>query len=440
MGVQHSCECKEGTLFRRDEANDLLDAEAVPVTEEVIPPVTIRVYKPGAEVVPSGPSPTPVTQSKPGGGEVDFAQEEQEQKQSPQGPPPANADRPPVKHLAPEVSAAQDGRKLRTSVTATSMDSVFSGWDSEEDLSTPVPASSVEVPPPSGSRRSSAPMADFRKTGKVICVGVRLSHIIRVGHAAEVGPVRCAIPFDALNKFNKKAKEMLGKEYATATARAVVRGIIQPECQSTGKSYARIINEDSPCLGQIFVCHCWDANWPELVASINAAFQGWAQKPTLWICCFALFQSPRRAPIHLEDAPFAAALKQAQALLVVRSKEVDIYKRLWPMWEMYLSHKMGMLQRKDGLLVAGPDAFDRTAVDSRKAETADQGDAFSIWRAIQAETSHEELISIVSTVRESANVQKPSAKAGVKAAAKAAATKAKDKAKPAAQGTPRVLQ
>lgn len=306
--------------------------------------------------------------------------------------------------------------------------------NNESDMDSESDAASDYNPGPPFRRMISEPSARdrFQRGGQVVCVGVRLNRLVRIGTSPDVGPVRCAIPLESLNTFNEKASEMMGKEYGTATVRSVIRAIIQPQCENSGKAYARTINRDSPCPGQVFVCHAYDANWSELVKSINIAFRHWKRKPTLWISSFALLQTKRRTVMKPEDAPFAAALRKADCLCVVRSKEVDIYSRLWGMYEMYLAKSLQIVDQPDGLVLAGPDTFGRGPLDASRAACTDADDKASLCQQLEADSSYEEVNRMVAQIRDNNKGAKVVPKAGVKAAAKAAAAKsagAKAKAK-----------
>mmetsp|Transcript_102159 Transcript_102159/g.295587 ORF Transcript_102159/g.295587 Transcript_102159/m.295587 type:complete len:366 (-) Transcript_102159:70-1167(-) len=230
----------------------------------------------------------------------------------------------------------------------------------------------------------------FQRCGRAVGAGVRLGKLLAAG-AIDVPPLQCAISFEALNEFNRQAKERMGAEYDTATVRDIRSAIIRPNCDTDGQCYARTLNDDKPCSGQVFVCHCWDQRFSEFFDAISNTFRHWTCKPNLWISLFALVQTQRRTPCRRpSDAPFAAALKAANAIMVVEGTQVDVYGRLWTLWEMYLASKLGKLEREEGLLVAstaqaaGP-ASCASAVDSRLAGVTDPDDGASIRAAIEAE-------------------------------------------------------
>mmetsp|Transcript_32368 Transcript_32368/g.85619 ORF Transcript_32368/g.85619 Transcript_32368/m.85619 type:complete len:420 (-) Transcript_32368:68-1327(-) len=251
----------------------------------------------------------------------------------------------------------------------------------------------MSAPSPGGLSR-------FQRTGHAVTSAVRLGKLLRAPVALDVPPVKCAISLDKLNLFNETAVDVLGAEYKMATMRTVIQGIIQPQCDVVGKAYAKILNDDQPCNGQVFVCHCWDERFCDFVESVNHAFRLWSEKPTLWISSLALVQSRRRTPFTRPmDAPFAAALKASQAILVVRNKQVDIAARIWPLWEMYLSHKFGILEKEGGLILAGTDLFhSRKSVDALTAEASNEDDKAAIRDAILEQGGYADINSVVAGI------------------------------------------
>lgn len=233
--------------------------------------------------------------------------------------------------------------------------------------------------------------------GKQVIHAVRLTKLMRASNP-DVPPLKCAISLDKLNIFAASAKETMGAEYAAASFRTIVEGIIQPQCDQSGKAYARALNDEAPCAGHVFVCHCWDGRFDVFVESINDVFRHWPRKPNLWISGFALVQSKRRIPFSRPlDAPFAAVLKAAHAILIVQSEQDDLAKRIWPIWEIYLASKLGVLEKKGGLLFAGHRGS-ATEVDCQRALSSNPGDKAAIDLAIIQEGGHASVDEIVAKV------------------------------------------
>lgn len=247
------------------------------------------------------------------------------------------------------------------------------------------------------SQASSMSRIRWTKAGKQVNSAVRLTKLLRASNH-DVPPLKCAISLDKLNIFAASAKETMGAEYAAASFRAIVEGIIQPQCDQSGKAYARALNDEAPCAGHVFVCHCWDGRFDVFVESINDVFRHWPRKPNLWISGFALVQSRRRIPFSRPlDAPFAAVLKAAHAILIVQSEQDDLAKRIWPIWEIYLASKFGVLEKKGGLLFAGPRGG-AAEVDCQRALSSNLGDKAAIDLAIVVEGGHAFVDEIVAKV------------------------------------------
>lgn len=384
MGTQASCACayeRACVEARQTDVKDLQQDEAVRVVDAPRPLHShLELPAPSATLRSVGRSATLSPRPR-----VNLVQIDEDSVMVEQSIPFARS-----QSTTPEREAS---RRLRSMEAAT---------DDEPLEDCPTFARQVSAPP----MRSLSPTRGrdrFQRSGHKVHTAVRLHRLLRAGPSADVGPVKCAISLEALNDFDKSAREMLGQEYKEATVRTVNGAMILPMCEQNGKAYARLLNDNRPCAGEVFVCHCWDANFGELVENINHTFHRWPRKPNLWICAFALVQTRRRTPFNRpQDAPFAAALKAAHAILVVRSKEVDLFSRIWPLWEIYLSHKFGILNKDGGLLVTGPDAFSSTNVDSRSAQASDPGDRAAIAEAITQDGSYKDVDQIARRVRDMA--------------------------------------
>mmetsp|Transcript_14920 Transcript_14920/g.43044 ORF Transcript_14920/g.43044 Transcript_14920/m.43044 type:complete len:357 (+) Transcript_14920:170-1240(+) len=232
----------------------------------------------------------------------------------------------------------------------------------------------------------------FKRCGRAVGASVRLGKLL--AGPRDVPPAKCAISLEQLNDFDRHARDALGEGYLAATVRDVRSAMVQPMCDVDGRCFARSLNDDKPCVGQVFVCHCWDQNFGEFVDAVNHTFRHWARKPNLWIALFALVQTRRRLPCTRPlDAPFVAALRVANAILVVEGTKVDIYSRLWMLWEMYLAFKLGTTDRKGGFLVAAPpagveqsrDGTRMRDIDTRHASATDPDEGLAIRQAIEAE-------------------------------------------------------
>jgi len=222
-----------------------------------------------------------------------------------------------------------------------------------------------------------------------------------------IHPSKLAISLSQLNEVNAQARDMLGDRYGSANMRVIVAEIIEPLCETSQLSYARIVNQSQPLEVTVFVSHCWDENFQDFVSSVNHTFKHWAHPPNLWICAFALYQTKDRNLIAdqvatgkgLHEAPFTKALRAAQTILVVRNTAVDIYSRIWPIWEIYLAYKMGFFKKHGGFMIAGSVAFSDGVVDILKADAADLNDKATICKTILNEGQYDEVNRIITEIR-----------------------------------------
>ncbi|CAE7935471.1 unnamed protein product [Symbiodinium sp. KB8] len=137
--------------------------------------------------------------------------------------------------------------------------------------------------------------------------------------------------------------------------------LVKPACCTHKKPYARILNAEGLSV-ECFVTHAWKEELQKFVRSIELCFAHAPEKPSLWICIFAIIQSDN--PLDLSEqlgndpahAPFTEALKRANRYLVVRNDAVDVFARIWCCWELYCAAQGGFLQ-SDKYIVTGPSRF-----------------------------------------------------------------------------------
>lgn len=137
--------------------------------------------------------------------------------------------------------------------------------------------------------------------------------------------------------------------------------LVKPACCTHKKPYARILNAEGLSV-ECFVTHAWKEELQKFVRSIELCFAHAPEKPSLWICIFAIIQSEN--PLDLSEqlgndpahAPFTEALKRANRYLVVRNDAVDVFARIWCCWELYCAAQGGFLQ-SDKYIVTGPSRF-----------------------------------------------------------------------------------
>jgi len=213
------------------------------------------------------------------------------------------------------------------------------------------------------------------------------------GHALKVYPSYFAISLRQLNELDEKARAQLGGRYRGASMRTVVEEVISPATsQFVNRGYARLLNECQLLPLEVFVIHCWDGGFEDFIKTVNGVFSSYASPPNLWICATALWQggdlrTARRPGLDPAKAPFAEAMRRAQTVLVVRNTQVDLYTRLWCIWEMYLAERLGFRARHGGFLVAGSNRVfaSEDEVDIMRCDTSELEDQQWILAAVEAQ-------------------------------------------------------
>merc|ERR1711985_53646 len=105
------------------------------------------------------------------------------------------------------------------------------------------------------------------------------------------------------------------------------------------------------------------------MASLRRVYDTRQQKPTLFICALALYQSAEVNGLQMEvgrqlsgpirDAPFVKALMVSHHFIAVRNSKEDLYTRAWCLVELVFAKKLGFFERRDNKAVSitGPNAF-----------------------------------------------------------------------------------
>eukprot|EP00440_Ansanella_granifera_P032848 gb/GFBE01035637.1/.p1 GENE.gb/GFBE01035637.1/~~gb/GFBE01035637.1/.p1 ORF type:complete len:571 (+),score=114.47 gb/GFBE01035637.1/:1-1713(+) len=197
---------------------------------------------------------------------------------------------------------------------------------------------------------------------------------------------------DQLADVNEEAMALFGDEFGTKMLYDINESIIQPSCAESGLPYAVMLNESNPLPGKVFVTHAWAEKFAEFCKCVAAALTSMTSEyPYLWICAFAIFQTTDPALISRQlggdprQAPFTRALSRADYFLVVRNDQVDIYERIWCIWELYLAFTQGFLT-SDKLIITGPNTFRSNArVNIENARSSDENDKLQIMEAIKQE-------------------------------------------------------
>jgi len=207
------------------------------------------------------------------------------------------------------------------------------------------------------------------------------------------GPAHNAITVSQLMSLVQQTARDFPEDGKALTMYDINERIILPACAKHKRPYARVLNDPEPKMVQVFITHAWRENFNEFAQSVEHCFMHEPDKPNIWICAFALYQSADRSAVSAQlgndpaKAPFTEALKRAERYLVVRNRAVDIFARIWCCWELYCADKYGLLEQGKGkFLITGPCCFPCTASeDVAKAEATDPEDKRVILFAITSE-------------------------------------------------------
>ncbi|CAJ1393882.1 unnamed protein product [Effrenium voratum] len=119
------------------------------------------------------------------------------------------------------------------------------------------------------------------------------------------------------------------------STREVVSRIVWPETAGKGVGYALLRNASTPLLAAVMVSHAWDDGFTELLAALSAS-QG-----ALWVAATALYQSEESiAQILSNPLELLGQVLRGRSLLCVLGN-VNIYDRLWCLFEMSCAVEMG---------------------------------------------------------------------------------------------------
>lgn len=180
------------------------------------------------------------------------------------------------------------------------------------------------------------------------------------GRNPKVHPVYFSVSLQQLNELDTKARTTLGARYQLSTTRNVVDQVVSPcTAHLPNFCFARLVNGASLLAANVFVSHAWDESFADFVATVNGVF---ASVPgvRLWICFLALCQHglrvAKRPGLQPQTSAFAEVIERVEMFLLVRNKRVDVYSRLWCVWEIFLADRLGFRDKPNGILVAGSNA------------------------------------------------------------------------------------
>lgn len=181
--------------------------------------------------------------------------------------------------------------------------------------------------------------------------------------------------------------QMVNTRYTVSDPSAydVVRDIIRPqtETQAAGVSYALHLNPDG-MRASTFVSHAWAAGFKHSCENIIAENLA----DGIWLCYCAnpqfwdnedLDSLLGANPFH---SPFAIALNHAPQVIVMRNDRLNLYSRLWCVFELFLANEWGMNLRYLGDLPSQDPRTIRNGVGS-SAECSKDSDTNILQGAIR---------------------------------------------------------
>ncbi len=126
----------------------------------------------------------------------------------------------------------------------------------------------------------------------------------------------------------------------------VVEKLIKPITKGKGIGYALLINSEKPLRAKIMTSHAWGERYDHFVRAIKDSN---AEGP-FWVCAMSIYQNEdipsisifRQLGPSLEHGPFATVLKQATTMFAIFTPAVDIYMRMWCVFEVYIAVKYGV--------------------------------------------------------------------------------------------------
>eukprot|EP00038_Savillea_parva_P008111 m.174846 g.174846 ORF g.174846 m.174846 type:complete len:284 (+) comp13880_c0_seq1:133-984(+) len=188
----------------------------------------------------------------------------------------------------------------------------------------------------------------------------------------------------------------LGQDYAQWTIRDINTHVVLPTCRAFQTSYALSVNPVG-CDTEVFVSHTWDDTFEEMFTCITNAF-GAGNVPNVWICTFALRQDVNVADQIGHDiatVPFVQALRAANTMLVVRSKNKDLYTRMWCVCELVFAIKVCKV---DSVRVCGPNTFAESTVSCTEAQCR-PADKERIMKVLLEHSSVKEMDAVIGDLR-----------------------------------------
>jgi len=159
-----------------------------------------------------------------------------------------------------------------------------------------------------------------------------------------VAPERWCITPEQLNELIEEVEKHY--EDLDPSGYAVVKDIVKPMTKRFGVSWALMLNPKGLDVTH-FVSHAWAEGIKQFGSDLNRAFQTYPDITGLWICFLAIPQNLTRTRLakmigtgaNPHMTPFNSAVQKAQSVIVVRNPRLNLFTRLWCVFELYAAAK-----------------------------------------------------------------------------------------------------
>jgi hypothetical protein len=123
----------------------------------------------------------------------------------------------------------------------------------------------------------------------------------------------------------------------------VVEILIKPQTKGKGIGYALLLNGDQPLRAKCMTSHAWGERYDHFVRAIQDS----NVNGPFWVCAMSIYQNEdiplltisKQLGPSLENGPFATVLKQAITMVAVFTPAVDIYTRMWCVFDIFFAVK-----------------------------------------------------------------------------------------------------
>merc|ERR1711933_64746 len=94
-------------------------------------------------------------------------------------------------------------------------------------------------------------------------------------------------------------------------------------------------------------------------------------------------RSAARPGLHPSQAPFVQVIGRVQTVMLVRDDSVDVFERVWCVWELFMTERFGLHKVDHGIKVIGtPKPASRGVIDLEKCSSTEPEDKQWILSAV----------------------------------------------------------